>query len=470
MTRNETIRPFAHGLYRLALSLSSATKAGVMLKHISLPLLILSVSLTVSAPVHAQSAYYVDCSGATPGYYSTIGAALAAAGPNSYVLVKGTCNENVSITNAWNLNLGAFYGSTANINGNVSVTASNSVFLYGLNVTNPSGDAFDIDSSHNVTLWTCTGNGSTGVGVSAQNLSYVTVDGPGSFDNNASGGLSVGNNSVLYVLTWGGPMDISGNHGPGVSVGDGAMFQTLGNTTITNNIEVGVGGARPNGFGIQVLSASKVQIANCFGTSLISGNQSGGIDVRENSQVSIWSCGTPGANIVRDNGPVGINVGLGSEVALYANIVISGHTGPGVEVYSHSSLYMYGTNVISGNGNAGDPRSAGVVVDGDSEAFLRGGTISSNVGPGILALVNSSVDSVGATFPGNSGGIATCDSSAHMVSDLLPAGGDPPAGILCRTPHNLGNRQLTSTLHQIPDLTGEKKKAALYQAMASPKR
>jgi hypothetical protein len=441
----------------------------MILNGISLPFLILCACLTVSAPARGQAHYFVDCSGTNPNDYPTIDSALAVAGPGSYVIVTGTCNENVNITNAWNLNVGAFYGSTATINGNVSVTASNSVFLYGLNVTNPAGDAFDINSSHNVTLWTCTGNGSTGVGISAASLSYVTVDGPGSFDNNSNAGINVGGNSVLNIWGGDGPVDISGNHGPGVAVGDGAMFQTLGNTTITNNIDI-PGGVRPNGFGIQAVSASKVQVANCSGTTLISGNQSGGIDARESSQVSLWNCGSVGQNVVKNNGPVGISMGIGSELALYDNVVISGHTGPGVDLYAQGQLYMYGPNVISQNGNTGDARSAGVVADGNSEVFLRGGTISANVGPGILALVNSSVDSVGATFSGNTGGIATCDSSAYMVSDLLPPASNPPAGIVCRTPHNLGNHHLATTPHQIPDMMGEKKKTALYQAMASPKR
>jgi hypothetical protein len=59
--------------------------------------------------------------------YSTIGAALAVAGPNSYVIITGTCNENVNITNASNLNVGAACGSTATINGNFSLTDSNTV-------------------------------------------------------------------------------------------------------------------------------------------------------------------------------------------------------------------------------------------------------------------------------------------------------------------------------------------------------
>jgi hypothetical protein len=210
----------------------------------------------------------------------------------------------VNITRFSNLNLGAVYGSTATIHGNVSITASNSVFLYGLNVTNPAGDAFDINSSHNVTLWTCTANGNSGVGLSVGTLSDVVVQGPGSFDSNGAGGIGVSFHAILNVLAWGGPVDISGNHGAGVGVGDGGLFQTLGNTTIENNINTSTG-VRPNGFGIQAVSASKVQVANCFGTSQISGNQSGGIDDREHSQISIWNCGPNGEHVIqRQNAPV----------------------------------------------------------------------------------------------------------------------------------------------------------------------
>ena len=431
-------------------------------------LLLLAVALTVVTAAHSQSYYYVDCSGANHSDFSTIGAALAVAGSNSYILVTGTCNENVNITNFSNLNLGAVFGSTAAIHGNVSITASNSVFLYGLNVTNPAGDAFDITSSHNVTLWTCTANGNSGVGLSVGTLSDVVVQGPASFDANGAGGISVALHSVLNVLASDGPVDISGNHGAGVGVGDGALFQTLGNTTIENNINV-PGGVRPNGFGIQAVSASKVQVANCFGTSRISGNQSGGIDAREHSQISIWNCGPDGDNIVKDNGPVGVEVGMGSQLALYDNVVISGHTSAGIDLYAEGQLYTHGPNVISRNGSGDNPRSAGVVVDGNSEAYLRGGTISTNEGPGILALVNSSVDSVGATFSDNTGGIIACDSSAYFVSDLLPATGTPRKGIECRSPHHLGNGDRPAAVPVVPDFTVQKNQAARYKKFASPK-
>lgn len=430
--------------------------------------LLLATMLSVATAAHAQSYYYVDCSGTNPADFSTISAALAVAGPNSYILVTGTCNENVSIANASNLSVGAFYGSTATIHGNVSITASNSVFLYGLNVTNPAGNGFDVASSHNVTLWTCTSNGNGQVGLSVVTFSDVTVQGPGSFDSNGGSGISVSFQSVVNLLTWGGPVDISGNHGAGVGLGDGAIFQTLGNTTIENNINVPAV-VRPDGFGIQAVSASKIQVATCFGTNQISGNESGGIDARENSQVSIWYCGTPGENIVKDNGPVGVEVGMGSQLALYQNVVISGHTGRGIDLYGGAQLYMFGPNLISQNGNSGDPRSAGVVIDGNSEAYLRGGTISANGGPGILALVNSSVDSVGATFSDNSGGMITCDSSAYLVSDLLRANSTPLPGVRCRTPHHLGNGDRAASAPVAPDFTAQKNRATQYRKLASRK-
>lgn len=431
-------------------------------------LLLLATALVTASAARAQSYYYVDCSGANPVDFSTISAALAVAGPNSYILVTGTCNENVSITNFSNLNLGASYGSTATIHGNVSITASNSVFLYGLNVTNPAGDGFDISSSHNVTLWTCTGNGNSGSGLSVNTLSDVTVEGPGSFNSNGANGINVGYHSVVNVLNWDGPLDISGNHGQGVVAGDGGLFQTLGNTTIENNINTSVA-VRPNGFGIQLLSAAKIQVANCFGTTQISGNQSGGIDMREHSEAAIWSCGPNGDNIVKDNGPVGIEVGMGSQLALYTNVIISGHSAAGIDLYAEGQLYMIGPNLISQNGTSGDSRSAGVVVDGNSEAYLRGGTISTNEGPGILALVNSSVDSVGATFSDNTGGIIACDSSSYLVSDLLPANGNPRKGIECRTPHHLGNGDRAAAAPVVPDFSAQKNQAAQYKKFGSPK-
>jgi hypothetical protein len=76
---------------------------------------------------------------------------------------------------------------------------------------------------------------------------------------------------------------------------------------------------------------------------------------------------------------------------------------------------------------------------------------------------------VGATFPDNSGGIITCDSSAYLVSDLLPANGTASPGIECRTPHHLGNGDRLATVPVAPDFTPQKNQAAQYKKFASCK-
>lgn len=435
----------------------TSTSARLMYPFISFWMLLFLMATGITASAQSVSYYVVDCSGANASDYPTIASALAVAGPNSYIILASPCTENVFITNASNLNLAAFYGQTVAITGNVSVAYSNNVFLYGLNVTNPSGDAFDISSSQGTALWTCTGNGSSGTGLSVFGISDVTVDGPSSFDNNGKYGMWAYGNSAITVQTWGGPVDISNNQGPGVELTIGGNFETLGNTTIENNVTLPTAEA-PNGYGVQLLSIAKAQFGTCYGPNQISGNQNGGIDAEENSELSIWDCSTSSATTVSGNGPVGISAGLGSQVTLWNNAQITGHNGPGVELYGESQLRVFKANLIAQNGDVGDPRSAGIVVDGNSEAYLRGGTIENNKGPGILALVNSSVDLMSATFADNSGGALKCDSSAYMVSDLSAGW-----GVDCKTPHHLGNRRGFAAVPRTADLMSAKNRAMRFK-------
>ncbi len=363
--------------------------------------------LGLAAAAHGQQYLYVDCSGSNPNDYPTISSALAnVSGPGAYILVMGACTENVAVSNALNLSIGAWYGQTANLTGSITVSASQGVFLYGLNVTNSSGNGFTIETSRSVILQSCSSNSNQLLGLRAESLSDVSVVGPSSFDHNGTGGIYLDNNSILEINDWAGPTDISNNHG---------FF------------------------------------------------------LQENAELSLWNCEQAYQSSVLNNGPVGISAGLGSQVTFYADAQISGHTGSGIEIYGNSQLRIQGNNLISANGTASDARSAGIVVDGNSEAYLRGGQITSNQGPGILALVNSSADFTGATFSSNSGGVINCDSSAYMVSDMATGLGNPAAGITCRTPHNLGNRRDGFVAPLIPDSSALKSKVAQYKKMAAGK-
>jgi hypothetical protein len=426
-------------------------------KNLKVSSLFLSVPLLAMfllCPAGARAQYLiVDCTGANPSAYPSINRALPNATPGSFILVTGPCTENVSISGTNALNLGAYYGLTATLNGSISISNSENVMLYGLNVTNTAGNGISVSNSRAISLNVCSSSGNAGMGLSVSGMSDVTVGASGAFDRNGNGGININGNSLVALVAWAGPVDISNNTGPGVWESASSVFSTLGPTTITNNVS-GVG-TNP-GYGIELLGGARAQIGSLYGPNTIADNQAGGAFLQENSEISFFSLGQP--NVIQGNGPVGVSVGLGSQVTFYdisgpVNAQITGHTSAGVDIYSNSQAYFNGSNQILQNGTVSDARSAGIRVDGNSEVFLRGGQVTQNNGPGILALVNSSADFTGVTFAGNvRGEIITCDSSSWMVSDLTkPTSSFLPAGVTCRTPHALGNRVVSKAVPTTPD-------------------
>ena len=429
--------------------------------------LALAMLFVFPSAAHAQF-LTVDCSGTNPSaLFSSINAALPAAGPGAFIQVTGTCNENVSLYGFSNLSLGAPFGQTANLNGNLSISNSQNVYFYGLNVTNNFGDGIDVNSSRSVVLDTCTSNGNAGNGMNTGQMSDIAVNATGSFSNNGNYGILVGGNSFVNIVSWAGTTEISNNQSSGVWMSQ-ANFGTGGNTHIANN---GTLPAATSRFGIEVLGGGKVQLGSYFGPSVVENNAGGGIFLQENSEISLWSIPPNGLDVVRNNGPFGVSAGVGTQVTL-AGAQISGHTGPGIDVYGHSQLFAtpgLGPNQIMENGTAGDLLSAAVRVDGNSEALLRGVTISQNNGPAILALVNSSVDFAGNTFNGNAG-VITCDSTSSMVSDLDKTARTPAAGVSCSTAHTLGNRVVSVPAPAVPDVSVWKKLHSNYQQRSAARK
>jgi hypothetical protein len=402
----------------------------------------------------------VDCTGANPFAYPNINAALPNAAPGTFIFVTGTCNENVSLYGQSALSLGAFFSQSAQINGNLSINHSQNVYLYGLSVTNGFGDGINVNSSRGITLDTCASTGNTGVGLAVGGASDVSVNVAGTFDYNARGGMNISSNSIVSIFTWSGlTVDISGNGGPGVWASQ-ASFSTFGHTTIANNTS---GPGSNPGYGIELLGGARGQMGALTGPNVVTGNQAGGAYLQENSEISFWAGGY--ANIIQGNGPVGVAAGLGSQVTFFNSAQISGHSSAGVDLYANSQGNFSGLNTVQGNGSSADARSAGIRVDGNSEAFFRGGQVLGNSGPGVLVLANSSADFSGVSFSGNNG-VITCDSSSTMVSDLAQPNSTPAAGVSCRTPHGLGGRQITKTQPVAPDWSAQKAQHDLYAKLA----
>jgi hypothetical protein len=406
-------------------------------------------------PVGLRAQILVDCSGANLKAYSSINAALPNAGPGSTIIVTGTCTETVNLNGVNNLNIGAYWGQTATLIGGINIWDSKFVYLYGLNISNASWDGIGVYHSTSIYVDTCTSSANTATGLAARYGSEVTLFTSGTFDHNPGYGIYVDTGSIVQMFPWGGPVDISNNGTSGVLV-DRGTYWALGNTTILNN----------GGWGIEMYSA-RASVGTAYGPNSIQGNALGGASVNEVSEASFWNIfGLH--SLFQGNGAVGISVGLGSQVTLSIDgVQIFDHTSAGVDVYGNSQANLFGANSLQRNGNLSDLRSAGIRLDGNSQALIRGGDISQNYGPGILALVNSSVDFTGLTSSGNAKGAITCDSSATMVSDLAQPNSTPPAGVICKTPHALGNRSFTMKPPKTPDLAPYKALQAKYKKIAT---
>jgi hypothetical protein len=409
-------------------------------------------------PIGLQAQLLVDCSGTNPDEYPSINAALPNATNGSIILVTGTCNENVNLQ-GWNsLKLGAWFGQTATLNGALSISNSQNIFLYGLNVTNSLVDGVTVSDSTAVFLDSCTSSGNKLNGLRVQNMSDVGVLASGAFDNNGSSGIWSNLNSLVYLNNWAGPVDISNNLLDGIAC-EQASCLALGNTKIMHNGTV-PGAA---GIGVFLVGGAKMELAAYYGPNFIEGNISGGISVQGLSTLSTFSFnqGNVVDTLIRGNGTVGVTVGASSEVGLL-NTEIANHTSAGIDVYSNSQTVLSAGNKVLRNGSKSDSRSAGIRVEGNSGAFLRGGEVAHNSGPGLLVLVNSSVDFTGVLLSGNDGGIITCDDTAVMVSDLAPA-----AGVHCRIPHGLGNRSAMTVAPTVPDLSAHKALHEKYRKLAT---
>jgi hypothetical protein len=434
-------------------------------------------------PTHAFAQYVVDCSGNTPGAFTTINSVIPLLTNGAVVRITGTCTENVTITGLDNLWIGAPWGQTMNLQGNLTINGVQNLFLYGMNVTNPSGDGIDISSSPGVELDDCTSSNNSGYGLLVSS-SIVSIQNTGAFNNNGNDGIYGWRSTDLLFIGSAGPISISNNLGDGIYFEDGVMV-AWGNLAISNNkpnpnnssfAGTGTGfGSNGAGFGINFWGHARAVIAGIWAPNVISGNQAGGVAIHEGSEISICCAlalpaGVWQGNIIDGNGPVGVFVGLGSQATFDGGVQITNHPDAGVDVYGLGQAFIEGNNQITKNGTGSSstyPTHAGVRVDGNSEAYIRGGQISQNGGPGILALVNSSIDISGTTLTSNLGGPVVCDSSAWMASDMpVPSTPLGPA-LPCKVPNTFGPRIHPFPAPPIPDTSRIKAEEAKYQQLIS---
>ena len=335
----------------------------------------------------------VDCTGGTPGAFTSITAALATldnTGPHT-VNVKGPCTESVNINARDRLTIQAPVGQPATISPPA-----------------PGPTVVNINGSHNIVLRNLVLSGG-GNGLVISRGSTVTVQGL-LITGNIGGGIVVNLGSVANL---GGTLaeqsvTVSDNEGNGVG-SDASVLAVAGGLTIEDN----------GGVGLNVIG----------GRVMINGGQVGNI-VRNNGG-GINLDGTignfNGLNTVQNNGQTGVQivsgrVGFGGAVVEGVPRVttIEGHT-LGVNIAGAGAVNFGGPNRVRNNGVGNDPDPqfrGGIRIGTSSRLQFDGGEVTGNTGPGIFLDFNGTLSLSGSTVSNNTaGGVLVGRSSVGGVGD-----------------------------------------------------
>lgn len=338
---------------------------------------------------------FVDCTGATPGAFTSLNQAIANSPDNSDFQVIGTCTENgVSIQNRRNLVIVADPTAT-------------------IQTTTPGGALILINHSQNIEIDNLTLNGGSGVNI--LNSSPISLIG-NTIENSSFFGIDSTNSDVLVVngsvtgsirsgvVTSGGTVQIDGvnisNNGRiGISSSTTHLIISDGNSggTIVNN----------NGIaGVQLSNSSQgdffdLQITNNAGNNF-------GLQAVTNSAVVMQ-----GGSISGNTG-IGVNC-VSTTHCEFLQTQINGNLGNGVQATIHSELNLDGGVQITGN------QGVGVLVDQHSAFASNGGnTISANTGDGLIVNALSTLDFLAPdTITATTGNLAlNCNNGSLVTGDI----------------------------------------------------
>jgi len=311
----------------------------------------------------------VDCTGATPGAFTTITAALAslpAAGPNS-IAVTGTCHENVVMFGRTDLTI--FGNPTAtvvpgNANGHLlSINASQRVGIQ--NLTFDGGRGAIVNDNSRVDFTSVTIQNSLGIGLTSIDSLVHIAD--STIKASTRSGISVGG-GTFYVDSDVTGTAVTNNGRTGISVLTGHLILNGG-----DEVTPGTENVISNNAGVGVAVANSAE-ADISGDNRIIGNQGAfGLEVIHTSTV-IMTDGT-----ISSNAGIGVHCGETSHCEWAGVTTIDSNGKGGIEITDHSDAYLDGGIDVSGN------TGAGVLVDLSSLLnSLGGNTINNNTDDGIV--------------------------------------------------------------------------------------
>jgi hypothetical protein len=359
--------------------------------------------LLLSSFAFAASAV-VDCSGATPGAFTSIHDALAslpAAGPNS-ISVTGTCHENVVMAGRTDLNISGNPSATVvpgNPNGHLlAIDASQRVGIQ--NITFDGGHGALVSNNSQVEFLNVIIQNSLGIGLTTIDSLVHIAD--STVKASARSGISVGG-GTFYVDSAETGTTVTANGRTGISVLTGHLILNGG-----DEVTPGTENVISNNAGVGVAIQNSAE-ADINGDNRITGNQGAfGLEVIHTSTV-IMTDGT-----ISSNAGVGVHCGETSHCEWAGITKIDSNGKGGIEVTDHSDAYLDGGIDISGN------TGAGVLVDLSSLLnSLGGNTINNNTDDGIVLNTLSVLKfAANDTITGNGKLALECNNNSMVSGDI----------------------------------------------------
>jgi len=347
----------------------------------------------------------VDCSGATPGAFTSITAALAslpAAGPNS-ISVTGTCHENVVMFGRTDLTIFGNPSATVvpgNVNGHLlSINASQRIGIQ--NLTFDGGRGALVNDNSRVDFTSVTIQNSQGIGLTSIDSLVHIAD--STIKNSTRSGISIGG-GTFYVDSDVTGTTVTANGRSGISVLTGHLILNGGDevTPGTENVI-----SNNTGVGVAVANSSEADIS---GDNRIIGNQGAfGLEVIHTSTV-IMTDGT-----ISSNAGIGVHCGETSHCEWAGITTIDNNLKGGIEITDHSDAYIDGGIDISNN------TGVGVLVD-LSSLFnsLGGNTINNNTADAVVLNTLSVLKfAANDTITPSAGNLAlNCNNGSLVVGDV----------------------------------------------------
>ena len=359
--------------------------------------------LLLSSSAFAANAV-VDCSGATPGAFTSIHDALAslpAAGPNS-ISVTGTCHENVVMAGRTDLNISGNPSATVvpgNANGHLlAIDASQRVGIQ--NITFDGGHGAIVSNNSQVEFLNVVIQNSLGIGLTTIDSLVHIAD--STVKASTRSGISVGG-GTFYVDSAETGTTVTANGRTGISVLTGHLILNGG-----DEVTPGTENIISNNAGVGVAIANSAE-ADINGDNRIIGNQGAfGLEVIHTSTV-IMTDGT-----ISSNAGVGVHCGETSHCEWAGIIKIDSNGKGGIEITDHSDAYLDGGIDVSGN------TGVGVLVDLSSLLnSLGGNTINNNTDDGIVLNTLSVLKfAANDTITGNGKLALECNNNSMVSGDI----------------------------------------------------